>query len=228
VTARADRPTPARHRRRPALGALAAGLALALAACGGGGDDTAAGDEAAEDESPFVGIPRDPAPDVSAVSLPDAAAAGTPYATVAEEGELLLVFFGFTNCPDICPTTLADVRAARAELAPEDAERVDLAMVTVDPGRDTADVLTGYVRSFVPEGHALRTEDDTALRAAATAFGADYLVETDAAGEVEVGHTSQLYAVDDQGRMVLQWSFGTSAEDIRADVELLLAGDATT
>jgi protein SCO1/2 len=107
----------------------------------------------------------------------------------------------------------------------EDAGRVGLAMVTVDPARDTEAVLTDYVRSFVPDGHALRTEDDAALRAAATAFGADYVVQAPAGGEVEVGHTSHLYAVDDRGRLVLQWPFGTAPDDIRADLEQLLAGE---
>jgi protein SCO1/2 len=204
-----------------------AGLALALAACGGSGDDAASDDEAAE-ESAFAGIQRDPAPDVSAIALPEASAADAPFTTVADDGELLLVYFGFTNCPDICPTTMADVRAARSDMDAADAERVDLAMVTVDPGRDTGELLTEYVRSFVPEAHALRTDDEAALRAAATAFGADFLVEVDDAGEVEVGHTSHLYAVDDAGRMVLQWPFGTSADDMRSDMELLLDGAPAT
>jgi protein SCO1/2 len=121
---------------------------------------------------------------------------------------------------------MADVRAARASLAGEDADRVGLAMVTVDPARDTAAVLTEYTQAFDPAAHALRTEDDAALRAAATAFGADYEVGTTPEGEVEVGHSSALYAVDDGGRARLQWTFGTPSADIASDLEALLAGPA--
>ena len=224
---RAGRPRAgARPHRRPAaaVAALALGLALALAACGGGDGQADAGDGGGDGEPVVTGILRDPPPDVSAVALPDAAAAGAPFATVADEGGLLLVYFGFTNCPDICPTTLADVRAALSGMGAADAGRVGLAVVTVDPERDTAELLTEYVRSFVPDGHALRTDDADALRAAATAFGADYVTEATEGGEVEVGHSSHLYAVDDRGRLVLQWPFGTSPEAMRADMEHLLAG----
>jgi protein SCO1/2 len=83
-------------------------------------------------------------------------------------------------------------------------------------------VLTGYVQTFVPDAHALVTTDDERLRAAADAFGASYGVEVDDDGEPEVFHTGFLYAVDDDGKLVLTWPFGMPAADFEHDIGLLL------
>lgn len=204
-----------RRPRRALLALVVAGLLTAGCAGDGGGTETGGAG------STVTGIERDPAPDVSTVALPDAAAAGRPFRTVAGDGSLLLVYFGYTSCPDVCPTTLADVRAARHDLG-DDADLVDLAMVTIDPARDTGDVLRAYVQTFVPRAHALRTEDQQALRAAADAYGADYAVAAGPSGQPEVSHTGGLYVVDDTGRLVLQWPFGTPATDMAADLAHLL------
>ena len=76
--------------------------------------------------------------------------------------------------------------------------------------------------NFVEDGQALRTEDDTVLRSAADAFGANYNVETNAEGDVEVSHTGELYAVDDSGTVVMQWPFGTTYESLARDLRSLL------
>jgi protein SCO1/2 len=165
-----------------------------------------------------AGIVRSPAPEVGAVALPDAS--GELFAMKAQQDELLLVYFGFTSCPDVCPTTLADLRRALRGLDGS-ADRVDVAMVTVDPGRDTAENLDAYVKAFFDRAHALRTDDENALAAAAEAFGAAYEVAENDAGEIEVSHTAFLYAVDSGGRVVLQWPFGTSSDDMRGDIEFL-------
>lgn len=169
-----------------------------------------------------AGIVRDPAPEVGGVSLPDLDANESAFPFVADDGEILVVYFGYTSCPDVCPTTLADLRRAMSDL--DDAEKVDVAMATIDPGRDTPEVLSGYLHSFFPEGHPLRTEDDDELRAAADAFGADYEVTTSEDGDVEVAHTGFLYAVDDEGRLALTWPFGVTWEDIQGDLLWLLHG----
>ena len=170
-----------------------------------------------------AGIVRDPAPEVGDVSLPDLDTGGSDFPFIAADGEILVVYFGYTSCPDVCPTTLADLRRAMADL--DDAERVDVAMATVDPERDTPEVISGYLHSFFPEGHPLRTEDDAELRAAADAFGADYEVTTSEDGDVEVAHTGFLYAVDDAGELALTWPFGTTWEDMQGDLLWLLDGD---
>jgi protein SCO1/2 len=187
--------------------ALAA-TALAITSCGGGG-----GRE-------LVGYTIEPARQVDAVALPDVSRGGEPFALRAEPGGLLVVYFGYTNCPDVCPTTMADLRAALRQLG-DDAGAVDVAMVTIDPDRDTA-VLADYVGSFVEGAHALATDDAADLRAVADPFGVSYLVETNASGEIEVAHSPQLYVVDDGCQLALTWQFGVAADDLAGDLGQLL------
>ena len=205
---------PAADRRRrlpPFLTAIAVVVGVVGTACGD--DGSAAG---------LRGIVRTPAPDVSGLSLPDVTADGAEFVFEAADGEVLLVYFGYTSCPDVCPTTMTDIQRAIGRLDAGDADRVSLAMATIDPARDTADVLTGYVRSIVPDGHAMVTTDDTRLRAVADAFGAFYGSELDDAGEPEVFHTGFLYAVDDEGRLAITWPFGVTTDDYEHDLRLLL------
>ncbi|MGI9051038.1 MAG: SCO family protein [Ilumatobacteraceae bacterium] len=194
--------------RRPAtLATVVAAVTIAGfgAGCGGGRE--------------LVGSTREPAPRVDAVALPDVSRDGEPFELRAEPGGLLVVFFGYTNCPDICPTTMSDLRHAMDELG-DDASRIDVAMVTVDPARDT-DVLADYVQDFVPDAHALATDDAVALRAVAEPFGVSYDVQVHD-GHTEVGHSSQLFAVDETGTLLVTWSFGTRADDLVADLRTLL------
>ncbi len=172
----------------------------------------------------LAGYTRSPAPNSASISLPDASAGGAPFALRADEGGLLLVYFGFTACPDVCPTTLADIRTALRDLG-DGAAAVDLAMVTVDPGRDTPEVLAGYVQSFVPGSHGLRTEDDDVLSEAAFVLGAGYQVEVNEDGEVEVLHTAHTYVIDDAGDLLVTWPFGIEPADMTSDLRILL-GDA--
>jgi protein SCO1/2 len=219
---RGRRDDPGRHRpgrRRQRVGRVLAATVLGgalLAGCGG-------------EEQTLTGIVRSPLPELAEVSLPDAGADGEPFAFRAPDGGLLLLYFGYTYCPDVCPTTMADVRKTLREIGPDEAARVTVAMATVDPERDTAEVITGYVQSFVDGAHGLRTEDDAELRAAADAIGASYDVQRNEEGEIEVAHTGYLYAIDDQGRLLVTWPFPTPQADLQADVELLLdqGADAT-
>lgn len=207
-------PLPAARRR---LRRAAAAVALVLLASGvaGCGDDGGSG--------ALAGIVREPAPDVSAVTLPEASAGGAPMTFRATTGGLLVVYFGYLSCPDVCPTTMADLRTALGKLTAAERAKVSVVMVTIDPGRDTGDALSAYVRGFVgPTGRAARTDDDRALRRAAEAFGADYSVTTKSDGAVEVSHTAYLYAVDDQGKLRLTWPFGIKAPQLQNDLRLLL------
>ena len=207
------------HRRRPArdrwgrrvLGiALAGALTTSVVACGG------------SDDYQVGGWVREPLPTVDTVALPEVGNGDTPFELVAPPGEVLVVYFGFTFCPDVCPTTLSDLQAALGQLG-EEAERVEVAFVTVDPGRDVGDKLTGYIGFFTDgRGHALRTEDPELLAAAAEPFGVEYEVTTNEEGEIEVGHTASLFVVDDRGRLLLTWPFGTAPEVLAADLAWLL------
>lgn len=197
---------------------------IVLGACGS--DDSANGGSAGgsgEEAAGFAGLRREPPPQVNTVTLPlvgDSASASS-FHFQADPGEILVVYFGYTHCPDVCPTTMADVVAARQRLG-EDGDRIRLAMVTVDPDRDTEEVLGNYVRAFVPDGFALRSEDDADLQAAADLFGVFYEVGTNEAGAIEVQHTATLFGVDDEGKLVASWSFGTPVGDLTNDLGLLL------
>lgn len=196
-------------RRGNLVGVVAAVVfvaAVVLAACGGDRD--------------LVGYTLDPPPQVDVVALPDVSEGGEPFELRAPPADLLVVYFGYTNCPDVCPTTMADLRAALRELG-DDADRVGVAMVTIDPDRDTA-VLADYVGSFIEGGHALATDVADDLRAVADRFGVSYLVTRNPAGEIEVTHSPQLYVVDDAGRLALTWQFGVTPDDIAGDLEQLL------
>lgn len=176
-----------------------------------------------DDAAPYVpaGIVRTPPPNVGLVSLPDVTADSTDFFFRAQPGEFLIVYFGYTSCPDICPTTMTDLRRALRDLE-TGADRVDVAFVTVDPDRDVPEVVTAYTQTFFSNGHALRTEDDRELRKAAGAFGALYDVRTNDEGFVEVGHSAVLYVVDDDGLLRLQWPFGTRSIHITEDLDALL------
>ena len=202
---------------------------LGASACSGGdAEDLATPGVPAE----FSGYQRTPVRDVSTVSVPavdagldPAVDAGPDPGFVAAPGGLRLVYFGFTYCPDVCPTTMSDLRRALAELSPDERARVDVDVVTVDPARDSAQVLADYVQAFIPDATSHRTDDDAALRTVVAAFGGDYSVTTGEDGEPEVSHTAEVYAVDDSGRIVLAWPFGTPAGSIVADLRRLLAGE---
>jgi protein SCO1/2 len=190
--------------------ALAAALVVPLAACGG--------DEPHE----FAGYVRTPEPQVDVAALPNLTDGGADFELRAEPGNLLLTFFGYTNCPDFCPTTLADTRAAVRRLDPADAERIDVAMITVDPDRDL-EALPAYVQSFDEGWIGLGTDDADLLATVAAPFGASYQVD----GE-EVAHSTQLYAIDDQGRLVMTWPFGIASEQLAGDLEALLEAQEST
>ena len=105
------------------------------------------------DDRQLVGLTRDPEPVVDVAPVPDVSRGGEPFRFVAPDDGLLVVFFGYTNCPDVCPTTLAELRRGLDELDGDDAERIDTAMVTIDPARDR-EVVADYIDSFVPGAHA--------------------------------------------------------------------------
>ena len=181
-------------------------LAVVVAACG--------------EPRELAGFVRSPAPSVAAASLPDVAFGGRLDFVAPEDG-LLVVYFGYTSCPDVCPTTLADLRTALEDLG-GDADRIKVAMATVDPDRDTPEVLTGYLQSFISDAHPLRTESPDELARAAEALGVVYDVSTTDEGDIEVIHSGNLYAIDERGDLLVTWPFGVDVDDIRLDLQALL------
>ncbi|MGL6109578.1 MAG: SCO family protein [Rubrivivax sp.] len=138
------------------------------------------------------------------------------------KGKVTLVFFGYTQCPDVCPTTLAELAAVKRELG-KDGDRVQGVFVSVDPQRDTPEILKAYMASFDPSFVALRgTPEET--RVAARNFKVFY---AQAPGKTEgsytVDHTAGSYVFDAQGKVRLFVRYGSGAEALRHDLKLLLA-----
>ncbi len=143
--------------------------------------------------------------------------------TLAEfKGKVTIVFFGFTQCPDVCPTTLAEIATIRGQLG-ADGARIQPVFVTVDPERDTTEVLKAYVASFGPDVVALRgTPEQTA--ALARSFKVFYAkVPGKTADTYTVDHTAGSYVFDAKGRVRLFTRYGMGAEALTADLKKLLA-----
>ncbi|MGH7741544.1 MAG: SCO family protein [Candidatus Eiseniibacteriota bacterium] len=98
-----------------------------------------------------------------------------------------------------------------------------MAFATVDLQRDLPNVLSAYLSSYVYHGHALRASSPQELASAEKAFGAASSVTRDAKGSLEVGHTATSYLVDERGRIVEEWGFGTTPSAMAADLRILLA-----
>jgi protein SCO1/2 len=156
------------------------------------------------------------APDVT---LP--ASTGEPVSLSDFRGKLVLLYFGYTFCPDVCPTTLNTLDKA-LEMLGSQAEDVQLVMVSVDPERDTPEVLASYLSSFNP-GFIGLSGDPEQLASAATPFGIFYEKhEGSAATGYLVDHTASVMVLDQEGRLRLVIPFQMPAEDIAADLKQLL------
>lgn len=154
------------------------------------------------------------------LALPDAE--GQLRSLADFKGKVTLVFFGYTHCPDVCPTTLAELAAVKRELG-ADGERVQGVFVSVDPERDTPEILKAYMASFGPGFVALRgTPEQT--QAAAKEFKVFFAkAPGSSAGNYGVDHTAGTYVFDPQGRVRLFVRYGAGAEALRHDLKLLLA-----
>ena len=138
-------------------------------------------------------------------------------------GKALVVFFGFTHCPDICPTTLADIAQAVKSLGP-DAERVQVVMVSVDPERDTPESLAKYVTAFDPRFLGLRG-DLAATKKVASEFKI-YFEKRKQGESYTVDHSAQSYVIDPQGRLRLLVRHDRIAQDLAPDLRTLLRESA--
>ena len=161
-----------------------------------------------------AGYNRTPPPDVSGTEFVDYSGdpSGETFAPIAADSELLLMYFGYLSCPDVCPTTLAELSSA-VKLMPEaDAERISVGMVSVDPERDEGTAISTYLDVFVDKNHGLLAPNAASLDASAEVFGVLYEVEEHEPGDTayDVGHSATVYVVDDQGLII--WELGFSAD----------------
>ncbi len=148
---------------------------------------------------------------------------GKPRTLADFRGKAVVLFFGFTHCPDICPTTLVDAAAVMKALG-KDADRVQVLMVTVDPERDTPAVLSKYVPAFDPRFLGLYG-DAAATQRAAKEFKIFYEKRPGSApGAYSVDHSGQSYVLDPQGRLRLFVRHDRIAQDLADDLRALLRG----
>lgn len=148
---------------------------------------------------------------------------GKPRRLEDFRGKAVVLFFGFAQCPDVCPTTLADMAQVMRELGPL-AERVQVLFVTVDPERDTEEALAKYVPAFDPRFLGLRG-DLEATRAAAGEFKVYFEKRPGATpGAYTVDHSAQTYVLDPQGRLRLFVRHSRIAQDLAPDLRTLLQG----
>ena len=138
------------------------------------------------------------------------------------KGKVTVLFFGYTQCPDVCPTTMAELAEVKKSLG-ADGDRVQGVFITVDPERDTPEVLKNYVASFDPGFVALRgTPEQTA--AAAKEFKVFYAkVPGKGAGSYSMDHTAGSFIFDTGGRLRLFVRYGAGTDALTADLKTLLA-----
>ncbi len=146
---------------------------------------------------------------------------GQPVSLSDYKDKVVLLYFGYTTCPDVCPTTLAELHKAVQQLGNR-AKDVQVMMITVDPERDTLPVLAEYMPHFDPSFIGLTGETDQ-IAEVATSYGVAYerSAEPSALGYL-VNHTATVAALDRQGYVRVIFPFNTPASDIAADVEYLL------
>lgn len=153
-------------------------------------------------------------------ALPDTA--GKPRTPADFGGKVTAVFFGYTQCPDVCPTAMAELAAVKKALG-ADGEKLQAVFISVDPERDTPEILKAYVSNFDSGFVALRGSPEQ-TQAAAKSFNAFYAKSPGkTAGSYTMDHTAGIYLFDPSGRVRLFERYGTPVDALTSDVKALLA-----
>lgn len=167
----------------------------------------------------FHGAEIDPAQPAPEIALPDTH--GQMFTLSQQRGNIVLIFFGYTNCPDVCPATLSEMRRLVENLG-DDAQNVRVVFVTVDPDRDTPEKMKAYVNAFNPAFIGLSASLDE-LEPVISAYGVfREIQEGGSASGYLVAHSSRTYLVDKRGDLRMTFAFGTPLSDIESDVRYLL------
>ena len=146
---------------------------------------------------------------------------GQPRSDSDFRGQYLLVFFGYTNCPDVCPTTLNTVTNAMDKLG-SDAAKVTPVFITVDPDRDTPAVMKAYAANFTPRLVALSGSPD-AIAAAAKLYRI-YYKKVGEGADYSMDHTALLYLMGPDGNYLAHFNADATADDIAKDLHQRIAG----
>jgi len=148
---------------------------------------------------------------------------GKPRTLADFRGKVVVIFFGYTQCPDVCPTTLSELAEVMHKLGP-DADRVQVLFVSVDPERDTQELLSQYVPAFDKRFLGLYGDAEATARTAKTFKVFYQKVPGKTAGTYTVDHTAGSYVYDTQGKLRLFLKHGAGAEPIAQDLLQLLKG----
>lgn len=196
--------------RRFALAAVTALAALTLAGCQKSGPEKQA----------FKGVDLTGAEYARTLNLTDQD--GRARSLADFKGKVVVVFFGYTQCPDVCPTTMAEVAEVKRSLG-ADGEKVQGVFVTIDPERDTGQLLKAYMASFDPSFVALRGSAEQ-TQAAAKEFKVFYAKVPGKTPETyTMDHTAASFIFDTEGRVRVYARYGSGAQALGDDIKLLLA-----
>ena len=138
------------------------------------------------------------------------------------KGKVVAIFFGYVHCPDVCPTTLSDFAAALQQLGPQ-AERVQVLFVTVDPQRDSPELLKQFVPAFNPWFLGMYGDEATLTQLAKEYKVVYQKTSVKGADDYLIDHSAGTYVYDPQGRLRLLMPYGSSPEAIAHDLKALLA-----
>lgn len=149
---------------------------------------------------------------------------GKPRRLADYQGKVVAMFFGYTHCPDVCPTTMSRLREATKQLG-DDAKRVQVLFATLDPERDTPELLAQYVPAFDPSFVGL-TGTPEAIATTAKEFKVFYQKQPGSSPKnYTIDHSAGIFVFDPQGRLRLFMRDGEEATKMAADIKLLLADE---
>ena len=193
------------------VGCALLGLGLGLTACDKIGLPSS--------KAAFNGIDITGASYARTLSLPDQN--GQPRTLADFKGKVMVVFFGYTQCPDVCPTTMVELAQVKKALG-KDGDRVQGLFVSIDPERDTPEILQAYMASFDPSFVALRGSVEQA-QAAAKEFKVFFAkVPGKTEGSYTMDHTAGSYVFDPTGKVRLFVRYGAGADALATDIKALL------
>ena len=200
------------HRPRPVAALLAAAAILLLTLLAGCARDASDPNDALKNVTGLV------APLQFQLTNQD----GQPVTAADYRNDVVLLYFGYTECPDECPTTLAMLAGALRTLGPQ-ASQVRVLFVSVDPQRDTTQVLKRYVSNFGPQFVGLRPDESELVDLSKRYRIAYHYEKPDKDGNYEVDHSSAVFIFDRDGRARLLALSDTTAQQVATDVHRLLA-----
>lgn len=203
---------------RRSLGLAALGAALSAALLLTGCDKLGFKSDA---KASFQGVDLTGANYARTFSLPDI---DGRMRTLADfKGKVVVVFFGYTQCPDVCPTTMQELAQVKKALGP-DGDRVQGVFITVDPQRDKPELLKLYLASFDPSFVALRGSEEQ-IKDTAKEFKVYYMQKAGSTPDsYTVDHTAASFLFDPEGRVRVYARYGAGAQPLMSDIKLLLAG----